>query len=109
MEIKTIKRPWQKQSNYGNRYNKDPLYHSQQWRSTRDIHLEGFTTIDGKKVSNRLCIECYKKGKVMKMHTVDHIIRVEDGGPKFDLSNLQSLCLSCHNRKSAIEGNQSRS
>lgn len=108
MEIKPIKRPWQRQSNYGNRYSIDPIYHSSQWRSTRELHSQGFTEWNGQKVSNRLCIECYKKGKIVPFHTKDHKVRIEDGGARFDLSNIQSLCLSCHNSKSAKEGNQLR-
>jgi hypothetical protein len=30
---------------------------------------------------------------------VDHIVPLQDGGAPFDLSNLQSLCRPCHNRK----------
>lgn len=93
---------------YGNRYAKDPFYQSSQWRSVRSIHKSGLTEWNGYKVSNTLCIECFKNGKLVPLHTVDHIVRIEDGGSRTDLSNMQSLCLSCHNRKSAREGNQSR-
>lgn len=27
---------------------------------------------------------------------VDHIVEIQDGGPEFDLSNLQALCHRCH-------------
>lgn len=104
MEIKTIHRPWQK--SYGTRTDHDKRYNGQQWKKTREIHKLGFTEWNGQKVSNTLCIECFKKGRIVPMHTVDHIIRVKDGADFYDLDNFQSLCLTCHNRKSAIEGNQ---
>jgi 5-methylcytosine-specific restriction endonuclease McrA len=34
---------------------------------------------------------------------VDHITPLADGGAPFDHENLQPLCASCHNRKSAME------
>jgi 5-methylcytosine-specific restriction protein A len=34
----------------------------------------------------------------------DHIERISDGGPRLDSGNLQSLCHSCHSRKTAHEG-----
>jgi 5-methylcytosine-specific restriction protein A len=34
---------------------------------------------------------------------VDHIKPIADGGAKFSWSNLQALCESCHNRKTAVE------
>lgn len=39
---------------------------------------------------------------------VDHIIPVADGGPYFDMDNLQVLCAPCHRIKSSLE-NVSRS
>lgn len=34
---------------------------------------------------------------------VDHVVPIKDGGARFDWVNLQSLCVSCHNRKTATE------
>ena len=34
---------------------------------------------------------------------VDHITPIKDGGERFCWSNLQPLCISCHNRKTAKE------
>jgi 5-methylcytosine-specific restriction endonuclease McrA len=30
---------------------------------------------------------------------VDHIIPIEEGGEFMDTENLQTLCMSCHNKK----------
>jgi 5-methylcytosine-specific restriction protein A len=34
---------------------------------------------------------------------VDHVVPLKMGGERFDWANLQSLCASCHNRKSLCE------
>ncbi len=34
---------------------------------------------------------------------VDHVVPIKDGGERFDAANLQALCVSCHNRKTATE------
>jgi hypothetical protein len=34
---------------------------------------------------------------------VDHVTPLKDGGERFDASNLQGLCVSCHNAKTARE------
>jgi 5-methylcytosine-specific restriction protein A len=50
-----------------------------------------------------LCQECEKKGLIKPMKIVDHIKPISKGGEPFDWDNLQSLCETCHNRKTAIE------
>ncbi len=35
---------------------------------------------------------------------IDHIIPMAQGGPAYDLSNLQVLCRRCSDRKTAAEG-----
>jgi 5-methylcytosine-specific restriction protein A len=34
---------------------------------------------------------------------VDHIVPVKEGGERFERVNLQSLCVPCHNAKTASE------
>lgn len=34
---------------------------------------------------------------------VDHIVPIEDGGGKWDRSNLRGMCLACHARKTNRE------
>jgi len=53
-----------------------------------------------------LCEECLKHGKFIKAEMVDHIVPIKQGGDKFSPNNLQSLCWSCHSRKSAKEGSR---
>jgi len=42
---------------------------------------------------------CKKVGRKVPANHIDHIIPISRGGAPLDLANLQSLCLSCHNRK----------
>ena len=47
-----------------------------------------------------LCVECMKKGRYVKATDVDHIKAVRDYPElKYELSNLQALCHSCHSQK----------
>jgi len=64
------------------------FYHSRNWKQVRDIQLK----------SSPLCVECGMPAKI-----VDHIVEIRDGGEKLSLENLQSMCISCHNIKTAAE------
>lgn len=52
------------------------------------------------------CEECLKAGKRTKATMVDHIIPIRQGGDRYAAENLQSLCWSCHSRKSVEEGSR---
>ena len=39
----------------------------------------------------------------MPARVVDHVVPVKDGGARYLANNLQALCVSCHNRKTARE------
>lgn len=52
---------------------------------------------------NPLCRNCSELGLTTLADVVDHIIPITAGGSKFDNRNHQSLCLSCHGDKTAIE------
>lgn len=68
------------------------VYQSKQWKETRKevILRDGFK-----------CTKCGSPiGIKPKDHAVDHIIELTDGGEAFDMDNLQTLCASCHNKKS---------
>jgi 5-methylcytosine-specific restriction endonuclease McrA len=45
------------------------------------------------------CAECGRPGAV-----ADHIVPIEAGGADLDMSNLQTLCNACHNRKHPEKG-----
>ena len=81
--------PKQTNENWG----KTSFYHSKEWRRLRAIF----------KAKNPLCVECAKKNRVVEMYAVDHIRSIKDGGAALDENNLQSLCKSCHARKTGRE------
>jgi len=55
------------------------------------------------KQANPLCVECEKNDLVVPVKVVDHVVPINAGGAKLDEANCQSLCESCHNRKSSHE------
>lgn len=69
------------------------IYQSQKWRKLRKWFF----------VNNPLCAECLRNGTVKEGTDVDHITPIRLGGEVYDENNLQTLCKSCHNRKSAKE------
>lgn len=91
------KRPWRDQTERKPfaRRSKDntSFYNSHQWRKTARMH----------KSKNPFCVKCLEEGKHVAVQFTDHIVRIEDGGEKFDESNLQSLCAFHHNQKSGRE------
>lgn len=58
-----------------------------------------------RKVRNRklaidpLCEHCRATGQYVPAYDVDHIVPIREGGARYALSNLQSLCRRCHLRK----------
>ena len=74
------------------------FYRSGQWRSVRANFL----------LENPLCVICLGAERYVPAIVVDHILPIKDGGGRFDAANLQSLCVSCHNRKTARESAQRR-
>lgn len=107
MKINKPIRPWHK-----NPYRKREyvsFYHSTAWRKLRTAFISSTSTLDdGRIVSNAYCRECFINGKLTEAHTIDHIHRIRDGGDAFEWSNLQSLCRSCHDRKSSREGHEAK-
>lgn len=57
------------------------------------------------RVSNPFCVECLKLGNYNAKNThVDHIVPLEKAPErKYDDSNLQTLCRSCHGKKTFKE------
>ena len=73
--------------NYRNKESKD-FYNSNSWKETRSTILR----------NNPFCKICK-----LPAQTVDHIIPISENGHKTKENNLQSLCISCHNKKTRFE------
>ena len=69
------------------------FYQSTRWRALRATVLR----------EQPLCRLCHEQGVLQAAKVVDHITPIKQGGARFDRSNLQSLCVSCHNAKTAKE------
>ena len=51
-----------------------------------------------------LCVTCLREGKTVPAEHTDHIIPLVDAPElKYEMSNLQGLCASCHSKKTATE------
>jgi len=76
-------------------YNTEDIkfYQSPRWRRLRALILQ----------SEPLCRECKRKGLITEAKVLDHILSIRNGGAKLEENNLQPMCHSCHNTKSAKE------
>ena len=91
---KTKRLPWiPKKEVQSRQFSNQSFYNSKAWRRTRNNHIR----------SNPLCVICKRKSIIKSADCVDHITPINNGGHKFE-GNLQSLCNSCHNSKSSLEG-----
>ena len=89
-----IERSWVPQRKAFERENKNTeFYNSWHWRKKAKAF----------RIGNPLCVECVKKDQTVVAKVVDHVKPINAGGARLDDNNLQSLCESCHNRKSAAE------
>ncbi|RFB28226.1 HNH endonuclease [Brevibacillus sp. VP] len=83
----------------GQKYNRERGTSSQRgydsrWRKARKSFLS----------SNPLCVHCKEQRKLTAATVIDHIIPHKGDMVLFwDENNWQSLCASCHNRKTARE------
>jgi 5-methylcytosine-specific restriction protein A len=74
------------------------FYQSPRWRSVRAAFLR----------EHPVCKACEALGSTTPGVVADHIQPIKENGLRFDWSNLQALCVSCHNRKTARETAASR-
>jgi 5-methylcytosine-specific restriction protein A len=61
------------------------------WRRFRAWYAAGHPAV---------CVRCQHGGPSEDMH-LDHIRPLEQGGPRLDEDNVQWLCHTCHNKKTA--------
>jgi 5-methylcytosine-specific restriction enzyme A len=64
---------------------KNKFYGSKEWKMLRAWHIS----------QEPLCRICNDRGQM-----VDHIHEIAEGGDALAVSNLQTLCRSCHEKKS---------
>ena len=79
-------------------YRRDPetkKRYGSQWRKIRALYVK----------AHPLCEECLKHGRTIPVEQVHHIVPLSDGGTH-DLSNLMSLCKSCHSAITMAETNR---
>lgn len=67
------------------------VYDTRRWRRLRLLQLREYP----------LCAHCERRGITQAANEADHILSIERGGEPFSLANLQSLCKTCHSRKTA--------
>ena len=65
------------------------------WQKVRDAYIK----------ANPLCVDPFGMhvGRAVPAESVDHILSRAKGGDRLDWDNLQSLCSTCHNRKTGME------
>lgn len=71
----------------------DSFYSTAQWQRFRAWY----------RTKHPFCEECLKHDQFVPMAIVDHIVEIKDGGAKLSEGNCQSLCRSCHQKKTAAE------
>lgn len=80
--------------------NNNEFYWSKGWRKLREYYIR----------RNPLCLHCKQKGIYSPAVIVDHIVEIDDDySRRLDKTNLQSLCLACHNTKTAKEAKNRKS
>ncbi|MHC5269673.1 HNH endonuclease [Enterococcus sp. LJL98] len=84
--------------NYQDRVAKDGkylhFYNGRSWRTLSRLY----------RLKNPICEVCLLNNVIKKADVVDHILEVKDRWDlRLDEKNLQSMCHSCHNTKTAEE------
>jgi len=91
------------------KYNSSPWYNMPIWKGNPNKRLGKRGGLrEAQLLRHPACQECERQGKVTPATVVDHIIEWKSGKTKkerwqlfVDPDNHQSLCTSCHNRKTA--------
>jgi 5-methylcytosine-specific restriction endonuclease McrA len=98
---KPATRPWllskEKSKKHQGRTARTHLYDTYQWKKVRKLQLQ----------RESLCRTCLSASRIVAASVADHVIRynTKEGQELgfFNMDNLQSLCSSCHARKSNRE------
>ena len=69
------------------------FYASSAWKALRNAH----------RIKEPLCRVHAQAGYTVVAEMVDHIVPIARGGAPLDDDNLESLCCSCHQRKTERE------
>jgi 5-methylcytosine-specific restriction protein A len=70
------------------------FYESPEWRKLRKLKLQ----------QTPYCEECYRNGHMTAAQMCDHILPIREyPSRRLDITNLQSLCNSCHRAKTNRE------
>ena len=72
-------------------------YSTRNWRALREAFLR----------ANPLCYQCQRENRLASATVVHHIKARHEGGTD-DWSNLEPVCVRCHNRITALETNFGR-
>lgn len=73
----------------------DAFYHSKEWKAVRNQVIMR---------DKGLCVQCLKSKVIKQAEAVDHIIPLKVAWQlRLTMSNLQSLCDTCHNKKTAAD------
>lgn len=69
------------------------FYHTGAWRGLRKVYIKNHPN----------CAKCMQINVLRKADVVDHINPIRLGGEPLAWDNLEALCHSCHNSKTAKE------
>ena len=96
---KSKDRPWiPKKPQHMREVDNASFYNSKRWRALRNYYIQ----------ANPLCEKCKRDGIITGSQMVDHVVPITMGGSPVDQKNLQSLCNSCHAKKSGRESAEKR-
>jgi len=73
--------------------NNRAFYQSSRWHTLSRMYRK----------ANPLCVQCKKEGRLRQAQEVDHIVPIQQGGDRWDINNLQSLCKHHHSQKTINE------
>jgi len=88
-----------KPKQWGHNHELAKMYRRARWRKLRALILG----------LNPFCVKCKEEGKTVEARVVDHIKEIDINSSdalKYGEDNLQPLCHSCHNSKTAKHSNR---